>query len=204
MVRHWIIGGVAVLVVAGAYFLGTRVSTPVTSGDSAPSQQGGLSAMLDRTLAAAGATSSPASAPAPASEPSAPAPTATGAPAPATDAGFSFATLAARTPSQTTNPQGLGKLLGSRLGCLSPLRARHTRRRNDVFICNRRAERRLQSRRRLQCTSTGFSPASWLPSRCWETSAMPISNRRARTTRCRSPRSHRLRLSRRRWRPTLR
>jgi len=86
--RHWIVGVVVVLAVAGAFFLGGHLRIPPTLPGSAPHAQEGLSAILDRTLGTGEPTPPPASAPAE------PAPVANGQPAaPGTDAGFSFATV---------------------------------------------------------------------------------------------------------------
>jgi glucans biosynthesis protein len=101
-VRHWIVGGVLVLAVAGAYVLGVHVSVPPAPG-SAPRPREGLSAMLDRTLA--GSSSAAGSAPAEQTQ------TGTAAPAGA-DSGFGFANVEelARQRSQQSYEAGSAKL----------------------------------------------------------------------------------------------
>ena len=96
-VRHWVVGGVLVLALGGAYILGVHVSAPPAPG-SAPRPQEGLSAMLDRTLAPA-AQNQPAAIP--------PAPAAAGA-----DSGFGFAAVEelARRRSQQPYEAGSAKL----------------------------------------------------------------------------------------------
>ncbi len=61
--RHWIIGGVAFLLLAGAFVLGSHVHNAPTP-DSASQAQGSLSAMLNRTIEAAGGNSGAQNAPA--------------------------------------------------------------------------------------------------------------------------------------------
>jgi periplasmic glucans biosynthesis protein len=81
--RHWLVGGIAVAAVVAAYLLGGHVHAP-----SAP-RPGRLSAMLDRTLAAADGSFAATSAPAAPERPQNPAP-----PAPI-DSGFGFANVEA-------------------------------------------------------------------------------------------------------------
>ena len=103
-VRHWLIGGVVVLALVGAYVLGGHVGVSPAPG-SPPRPQEGLSAMLDRTLAAA--EGSFASSPVPADAvPAAQAPAAAG------DSGFGFASVEdlARQRSQQSYEAGSAKL----------------------------------------------------------------------------------------------
>ena len=87
-VRHWIVGGVAVLAVVGAYVLGDYARNPPPP-DSTAHPQGGLSTLLDRTRPPAEANSGAASTAPPAS----PNQAASAAPPPAATgpAGFGFA-----------------------------------------------------------------------------------------------------------------
>jgi glucans biosynthesis protein len=99
-VRHWIVGVVVVVAVAGAYVLGNHATAPV-SASSGSHPQGALSAMLDRTLAAAGGSSASA----PAAAPASPAPAASGnAPPPAAESGFGFATVEALARDLAAKP----------------------------------------------------------------------------------------------------
>jgi glucans biosynthesis protein len=99
-VRHWIVGVVAVVAVAGAYVLGNHANVPVAPS-SASHPQGGLSAMLDRTLAAAGGSSASPPSAAPASPPPA---TSGNAAAPAAESGFGFATVEALARDLAAKP----------------------------------------------------------------------------------------------------
>lgn len=99
-VRHWIFGAVAVVAVTGAYVLGGHRHTPPAPGN-APAAQGALSAMLDRTLAAAEGNSSASSVPVPLSQvPAAGADTT----ASTADSGFGFANVEALARERAATP----------------------------------------------------------------------------------------------------
>jgi glucans biosynthesis protein len=95
-VRHWVVGGILVLAIAGAYVLGVHVSAP-PAADSASHPHGGLSAMLDRTAAP------------PLPQQASPAAPLTAA---GSDSGFGFATVEelARQRSQQPYQAASGKL----------------------------------------------------------------------------------------------
>ena len=108
-VRHWIVGGLAVLAVVGAYVLGDHARVP-PAPDSTARLQGGPSG-LERTAAPADTNPSAASAAAPASPgqaPSAPPPP----PAAAAPAGFGFADVErlAQQRAQNAYEAGSAKL----------------------------------------------------------------------------------------------
>jgi hypothetical protein len=80
-VRHWIAGGVVVLGLAGAYFLGVHVSPPPVAEVVTPHERPANGA------GSSGAASTPTAAP------TAPTPTPSQAAAPGNDSGFGFASV---------------------------------------------------------------------------------------------------------------
>jgi periplasmic glucans biosynthesis protein len=97
-VRHWMVGGIAVLAVAGAYFLGSRVHPPAPAGAARP--QGGLSAMIDRTLGTAGDPAALRTAPADTAGQA----TGAAAPVPGAETGFGFAEVEALARQRAAKP----------------------------------------------------------------------------------------------------
>ena len=94
--RHWIVGGVAILALVGAYVLGDHSRTPAPSSEELP-PRATLRAMLDRTLTAAEGSSASGAAAAAGPVPAAP-------PAPAGDAGFGFADVEALALQRSQRP----------------------------------------------------------------------------------------------------
>jgi glucans biosynthesis protein len=101
-VRHWIVGGFALLAIVGAYVLGDHARSP-PAPDSAVRPQGDLPSVLDRTPAPAERNSGAASAPAPpsVSQAASAAPAPPAAPAPA---GFGFADVEKLAQQRSQNP----------------------------------------------------------------------------------------------------
>jgi glucans biosynthesis protein len=106
-VRHWIVGGIAVLAVVGAYVLGDHARNP-PAPDSAARPAGGPSTMLDRRLAPADANSGAGTTPASLNQAAnAPPPPAAAAP---TGFGFADVERLAQQRAQNTYEAGSARL----------------------------------------------------------------------------------------------